>query len=98
MHQLAAKEAADDITAALAQRADAERRRGRSADEVECARDSLQLLQRVERARVDAAFRAELRGGGELRVIHVACNDALHALLAQDGDADQPEPAAAEHR
>src|SRR5207253_1797581 len=45
-----------------------------------------------------AAFGAELRRGRELRVIDVAGDDAFDAFLAQHRDADQAEPAAAEHR
>src|SRR2546421_210450 len=97
MHQLTAVQAADDVAAAFAQRADAKRRRGRAADEIERTGDAAQLLHSLRRARIDSALRAELGGSTELGIIDVAGDDVLRALLAQDRDADEPQAAAAEH-
>src|SRR4051812_25849364 len=83
VHELAAVEAADDVAAAFSQGSDAERRGRRAADEIDRPGKPLQLLQRVRRPRVQRAFRAELPGGGKLRVIDIARDDVLHAFGSQ---------------
>src|SRR5262245_6802868 len=98
MDELAAVKAADDVAAALPERRDAERGGGGASYEIDRRRDSLNLLQGIGDTSVDHLLCSQLLRRRELRVVDVATDDVAYALCLQDRDADEAEPAAAEHR
>src|SRR5689334_4973567 len=98
MGQLAAVEAAQHVASSLSERRDAEGGGSGGADEVDRAGDPLHLLQGFGGARIDGFLRPELLRGDELGVVDVAADDVAYPACLQDGDADEAQPAAAEHR
>src|SRR6266513_1053753 len=98
MRELAAIEADEHVAPALSQGGDAQGGCDGAADEVDRSGTDLQLLQRVRRSGIERRLRAEPGGCGEFCSVDVARDDVLHSPGAQDRDAHETDPAAADHR
>src|SRR6266478_8518874 len=98
MGELTAIEADQHVAPALSQRGDAQGGCSRAADEVDRSGNALQLLHSVRRSRIERGLRAEPGRCGEFCLVDVARDDVLHSLRTQDRDADETDPAAADHR
>src|SRR5216684_3899338 len=98
MGELAAIEADEHVAPALSQGGDAQGGCDGAADEVDRSGNALQPLHRVRRSGIERRLRAEPGRCGEFCFVDVAGDDVLHSLRTQNRDADETDPAAADHR